>query len=77
MTSKYLHITLPERVDGRKLKRVLDRAEDWVNYSPNCFIIRSDEPAPTWAERLRPLIADLILLHSLEHRSPSQGEIPT
>ncbi|MGY4469334.1 hypothetical protein ACVWWK_005043 [Bradyrhizobium sp. LB9.1b] len=57
---KYLHVSF--NFEGREpptaqIKGVLNKAVDWVNYAPNCWMIyTSTTSAATWYARLRKVV---------------------
>jgi hypothetical protein len=54
--TKFLHVTVAVTeppFKTRELELAFNNAEDWVRYSPNCWILRSDEGAETWLTRVR------------------------
>jgi hypothetical protein len=56
--SQYLHVGFKwkERPEPEKLKSAFDRAIDWVNYSPDCWIIWTSSDPNVWWGRLKPLV---------------------
>jgi hypothetical protein len=45
-----------EDIDTDALKGALDKAIDWIQYMPNCFIARTTSTPAQWKDRLRPLL---------------------
>lgn len=37
-----------------QLNAVFDQAPDWLRYSGNCWIVRTDKSADWWANQLKP-----------------------
>lgn len=50
----FLHLTIsPCDSDLRSLIQAkLDKATDWLRYSPECWLIYTGQPAKVWYERL-------------------------
>jgi hypothetical protein len=50
----FLHLTVsPSDYDLRLLIQAkLDKAADWLRYSPECWLIYTSQPAKVWYERL-------------------------
>lgn len=80
--AKYYHVSF--NFEGRKaptdaITQVLNKALDWVNYAPNCWIIysRRDE-AEHWYTRLKKIVHndDSIFVCELNIEN-KQGWLPT
>lgn len=58
--AKFYHISF--NFEGRNppteaIRKVLNKATDWVTYAPNCWMIYSKQPmAETWYTRLRKVV---------------------
>lgn len=80
MASKFLHLAVnfkdktPTSDVLGEIEEVLNKAEDWYRYAPNCWLIYTNQTPKTWHERLKsiPWLADqryLILEVNLGERS--------
>jgi hypothetical protein len=50
----FLHLTVfPADSDMQKLiQEKLNKATDWIRYSPSCWLIYTGQPATVWYQRL-------------------------
>ena len=57
--SAYLLVTFNfegEAVPASELKAVFNKALDWVNYAPNCYILYTTTSYPDWYARLKKIV---------------------
>jgi hypothetical protein len=80
MTAKFLHVSINSK--GRALpyesiENVLDKAKDWVRYSPNSYILYTTTSVQTWYTRLRRILDEkdniFVVELNIENR---QGWLP-
>jgi hypothetical protein len=45
-----------DEFDQDDLKRVLDKSLDWIQYMPNCVIVKTTSDASKWTMRLKPIV---------------------
>jgi len=59
MAKRFLHITIhPEGTppDYEALQKILDKAPDWIQYAPDCWLVWTSLSARAWCNRIRPLL---------------------
>ncbi|MCZ7358136.1 MAG: hypothetical protein O8C66_09470 [Candidatus Methanoperedens sp.] len=79
MSAQFLHISFNfnSDIDQKALKKKFDKALDWIQYLPNCWIVKTSRGAQKWYERLKPLLGpkDHIFICKLD-LSERQGWLP-
>lgn len=53
----FLHISFDIHSDINRdnLKKQFDTALDWIQYIPNCWIVRTEKTAQEWSDMIKPL----------------------
>ena len=57
---KFLHVGIsfdgPAKI--AELEPIFDKANDWLRYAANCWILRTSNPPQVWSERIRKVLGE-------------------
>lgn len=60
MTKKFVMVSLSPDLefDLPAFEQELDKAEDWIQYFPNCWLLRTEETPKQWYRKIQKVIGE-------------------